>query len=322
MPAGKGTMQNARAVFGVIAAGLIAVAAPVVPAQAKFSQAPASRVMLDLPDGYTASRLYSGFVNERAGVSLVIAELPGAAYEQLARGLTADALAGKGIVKAEAGKLARAEPYLYMRGEQASEQGPVAKFLIAFRNEDATALVTANVQKAALDGGHVSAQDVEKILASASLAAEAAPAQDVFKLGYLGPFKPAGSILGTTRAFTLDGKLEPGHQRASLVVAPSLDMRPVTEPDKLPEKLIDGIAWLEDIKITSRRQLEVAGLKAIEITADAKDKESGKPTTLFQTLILGEAGGYYRVFAELPVAQRDALLPELARIAGELRPLP
>jgi hypothetical protein len=291
-------------------------------AVAKVRQAPSSRVAIDLSEGYVPSRFFTGFINEGAGVSLVVVELPEAAYEQLAQGLTPEALAAKGITNGEAAKLSRPEPYLYMRGQQASGQGPIAKFIVAFRENGVAALITANVQRDALERGAVKAEEVERMLASASIAAVAAPARDVFRLTYLGPFKPAGSILGNTRAFTLDGRMEPlapGEQRAVLIVAPSLDRRLVLNALQDAETLLAGLPGLQSIRIAERNRLRIAGMEAVELVGTATDKDGGGKVELWQVLVLPPDGGYFRLVGQIPKSERESLLPELRRIADSFR---
>ena len=316
-------MRRIRMALGAAAVQLLA-ALTAGEAGARVQQAPSSRVAVDLPDNFTVARQFTGFLDEAAGVSFVIVELPEAAYEQLAGGLTPEALASKGITGAEAGKLERATPYLYMRGQQASGQGAVAKYLMAFKESGITALVTANVQQTALTQGAVRSEDIERVLASASIAAVAAPARDVFRLAYLGPFKPAGSILGTTRAYTFDGKMEPGapgELRPVLIVAPSLDRRPVTEPHKQAEVLLGGLPGVQTPRIEERRDLSVAGMAAIELTATASDKASGREMAVWQLLVLPEGGGHFRLVSQMPLSEKERLVPELRKIAEGFRPV-
>lgn len=286
-------------------------------ASARVEQAPSSRVALDVPGGFTPARQFAGFVNEAAGTSVVVVEVPGAAYEQLATGLTPQALATKGIAKAEAARLARPEPYIYMRGEQMARQGAVAKFLLVFRDKDVTALVTANVETAALERGAMTVADVERILASSTIAASAAPARELFRLGYLGRFRHAGTILGTTHAYTLDGKLEPsrkGEKRAIVIVAPSLDDRPIADPAREAETLLAGLPGLLETQVVGRRPIKVAGMDAIEIVADAKEKDVTGGVAVLQVLITPKSGGYYRIVGQVPAADKEVLLPEMRRI--------
>ena len=50
--------------------------------------------------------------------------------------------------------------------------------------------------------------------------------RDLYSLTYLGPFKEAGTLVGISKLYTLDGQLEPersGETRSAFMVAPSLD---------------------------------------------------------------------------------------------------
>ncbi|MDX2158888.1 MAG: hypothetical protein SFW09_20485 [Hyphomicrobiaceae bacterium] len=293
-------------------------------AQARLQQAPSSRVVLDLPEGFSPSPLFSGFVSEAIGASFVVVEMPAAAYDQVARGMTAEALEAKGVRNARASTLARAEPYVFIEAEQSGPAGEFAKLMLVFREAGVTALVTANVRKTALAEGLVSADVVRRALASASIAAEPAPAREVFTLGYLGPFKAAGAILGTTRAFTLDGRIEPqakGQARPILIVAPSLDRRLVTEPDSYAERLLEGLPGLSQPKIEDRRRLEIAGMDSVEMVGTATDKDGGAQIAVYQVLLLPRGGGYYRIVGQMPTEERDRLLPEMRRIAAGFKPV-
>jgi hypothetical protein len=212
-----------------------------------------------------------------------------------------------------------------MKAEQGGPGGPFAKFMLVFRDKGVTALVTANVPKAVLDGGGLKEAEVDRILASANIAAEPAPARDLFRLGHLGPFKAAGTILGTARAYTLDGQLEPqvkGKARAVLIVAPSLDKRSVPEPEAYAEKLLGGLEGFRSPLVAERRRLTIAGLDAVELVGTAQDRDGGGEVVLYQVLLLATEGGYYRLVGQVPAAQREELLPELRRIAQTFELLP
>src|SRR5262245_17868816 len=114
-------------------------------AQAEPMQAPKSRVVLDLPEGYQASDLFSGFVNEETGASFVIMELPAKAYGSLAKGFSAEALGKKGITEVESGQLERTGDHIYMTGKQGSPAGPFAKHIMIFHDAQTTAMITGNI---------------------------------------------------------------------------------------------------------------------------------------------------------------------------------
>jgi hypothetical protein len=285
-------------------------------------QAPASRIEIDLPDGFEASRLFAGFTHEAFGISFIVVELPAKAYEEVAAGMTPEALAAKGVRNARRAALPRPGAYIYMQAEQTSPAGHYAKFFVLFREGEVTALITANVPKASLEKGEVKAADIEMALAAARITAAAAPARDLFALAYLGPFKPAGSLLGTSRAFTLDGRMEPSERasaRPLLIVAPSLDRRPIEKPAIFADSLIAGLANARDVRIAERRQLTVSGMKAYEAVATATDGEGGAALVLYQLLLLPKAGGYFRIVGQAGADERDTYVHEFRRIAETFR---
>ena len=309
--------------FAVLA--LLAVGSVAGPAMARVQQAPASRIAIDLPDGYEPAKLFSGFIHERLGVSLVIVEMPGRAYEELAKGLTPAALAAKGVTVVRQAKLSRPDEHIFIEGEQVSPAGAFAKYLVVFRDGDVTALITANVQKAQSGKGESAPADIEAILASARIEPTAAAAKDLFALRYLGPFQPAGAFLGNARTFTLDGRPPPVASPATqpvVIVAPSLDKRAVLNPEHYVEKLLLGLGGLKDIKVVERQNVTYGGIGGIEIEAEAREKDSGTAVTLYQVVLLPRDGGYWRILAQAPRGDRDRFLSEFRRIASGFALLP
>ncbi len=310
---------------GLALAGALHLALVANPGQARVQQAPGSRVIIDLPEGYQPATQFSGFINEALGISIVIAEMPAEAYDQIAKGMTAEVLATRGIRDATAAKLERPEAHLFMRGEQASPQGDVAKFLLVFRDKSVTTVVTANVPKTALGDGRVRAADIETALATAAIADSAAPQRELFRLGYLGGLQPAGAFMGTARLYTLDGKAgQPGtlSKGPVLIVAPSVDKRAIPDLDGHAERILGALPGLEGLTIAARGKLQVAGQPASEIIADAKDRASKADVVVYQVVVPGKDGGYVRIVGQAPATDRDSNLADFRRMAQSLELLP
>ncbi len=309
------------------AAAALAVLAAVMLPEAAFAtpqQAPNSRVVLDLPAGFTPSPLFSGFQNEALGVSYVILEAPAGEYDKMAQGFTAEELAKRGITEVEPGKLDRAEPYVYMRAHQKSAAGNYAKFFVLFPTGDQTVLISVNVPAKALEKGEIKPEDIERVLATAKTTDKPA-VRDLYTLNYLGPFKEAGTVVGTSKLYTLDERLEPerrGETRSAFMVAPSLDKRPVVDPEKLAVSLLASLPGYKDVTPGKPHPVEISGMKGVEVTADAVDEDDGRPIKLYQTMLFGKDGGYFRLIGIATPKQAERLAPEFPKIAQSFALVP
>lgn len=294
------------------------------PAAAVPQQAPNSRVVLDLPADFTPSPLFSGFQDETRGTSFVILEAPAREYDKMAQGLTREELAKRGIENARPASIARSGPHVYMRASQSSPAGTFEKFFVLFRTDDQTILVSANVPIKAIEDGSVTPDEIEHILASAKTT-EKPTVRDLFSLSHLGPFKEAGTLVGTSKVYTLDGRLEPeqrGETRSAFMVAPSLDKRPIANPEKLAVRLLASLPGYKDVKPGKPRHIEIGGLKGVEVSAEAVDADDGKPIHLYQVMLLGKDGGYYRLIGIATPKQAARLTPEFPKIAQSFALLP
>ncbi len=312
--------------ISLIVLGLVALFAMSAPAavQATQQQAPNSRVVLDLPPGYLPSPLFSGFQNDALGVSLIILEAPVDQYDKLAQGFAPEELAKRGITDVEKDTLPRMDPYVYMRAKQTSAAGTYAKFFVLFRTSDQTILVSVNVPAKAIEDGSIKREDIERILATARTTEKPA-VRDLFSLSYLGPFKEAGTLVGTSKVYTLDGRLEPerrGETRSAFMVAPSLDKRRIAEPEKLAVALLAGLPGYKDVKPGQPHDVKIGDLDGVEVAADAVDADDGRPIRLYQTMLLGKDGGYFRLIGIATPKDADRLAREFPKIAKSFALLP
>lgn len=294
------------------------VAAPVKSAQADTSlrQAPNSRVAMVLPPAFQPARLYSGFEDERNGISFVIFEAPAAAFDEMRTAFTPESLAARGLTDGRAGRLKRNDEHIYMQARQSSPAGIYSKFFVLFRTGDQTVLVTANVPERALETHATNAETIESALASAVTVA-VTDIKELYRFGYLGPFKEAGRVAGTSKLYTPDGRLEPerkGLSRPALIVAPSIDKRPVGDVATTAKALLQTLAGYRDISIGIPEPVTVSGLKGVSLQGEAKDAQSGAEIVIHQVLLVAHDGGYYRLVGLVPKADAERLLPELQRI--------
>ena len=242
----------------------------------------------------------------------------------MAQGFTPQELAKRGITEARTASLPRSDPHVYMRAKQISPAGSYEKFFVLFRTADQTILVSANVPAKAIEDGSVKPEEIESILASAKTTEKPA-VRDLFALSYLGPFKEAGTLVGTSKVYTLDGRLEPeqrGETRSAFMVAPSLDKRRVADPDKMAVALLASLPGYRNVKPGAPRDIKVGDLDGVEVSAHAIDEDDNTPVHLYQAMLLGKDGGYFRLIGIATDTDAARIEPEFHKIADSFALLP
>ncbi len=311
--------------FVVIAAILMTASIP-LPAAGEVLQATNSRVTLDVPNGFVPAARYAGFENPELQSSFVIVDMPDVAFEQLKAGLTPEALATKGIMKAKSQRLKRSDDHVYFTAEQASAGGPVAKFMFAFRDQGVTALITGNVPQAMIDTGKITISQIESIVESAMIATVAAVDVPLFTLDYLGPFKEAGALVGTAKAYTLDGVLDPGTKtpgRTMFIVAPSLDTRLISDPHAFARTHLMQQADAKDVKVTKSRETKISGMDGVMLNATAQADGAGPQVlSIFHVLLINPKGGYFVMVGRTGEVDPTATFGEFEKIAKSFKAAP
>lgn len=309
---------RAQAKALLLLAALLLAPSPLIAAQA---QAPGSRIVLELPDGFAASPDFSGFVGVANGASILLLEVPASAYPDMASGLSPEALSRRGMGQVQTGALDRQGEYVYVTGEQQTASGPYLKYILLFREPSATALVSISVPRSSFADGSAEPRTFEQILASARIDPKAG--EKPFELGYMGPFRDTGAFIGQSYFFAIENRPagENGaaaSQQPSLVVAASLDGPHIDDLDATGRAGIAALAGGREPQGLESRPLEVAGLEGIEQVVPPSG--TGLDTGIYQVILRRKDGGYYRIVGRAPAAEWPALLPEFRKIAQGFTP--
>ncbi len=297
-------------------------------AQAEPRQAPNSRVALDLGGTFAPSDRFSGFVDEASGASFVIVEMPAAAYEELKNMPNfPEALANQGLTGTSATDLAgRKGEYVYFTAKQNAAGSVFDKFVLILRENGITAMVTANIPQAAVSAGTFNKAQIETVLANAAVMNQPAKGVELFRLGYLGPFKESFGLLGTSKAYSISGALPaPGENRIvkepTLIVSPSIDGRQIIDPQAAAQKSFQSFGGLKDKAVASEKPVQIGGLKGYQIIGDAVDLESGSKIGIHLLLLSGDPDGYYALVGTSPGADMDKFMPELEKVIASFEPV-
>ena len=169
------------------------------------------------------------------------------------------------------------------------------------------------------------------MLATATTAGRPA-VHDLFSLSHLGPFKEAGTLVGTSKVYTLDGRLETeraGVTRSAFMVAPSLDKRTIGNPKKEAVALLARLSGYKGIlsgykgiKTEEPHEVTIGGLPAVETWASAIDEDDNVPVRLYQALVECRDGGYFRLIGIATPRDVERLNEEFPKIAGSFALVP
>ena len=296
--------------------------------QAEPRQAPNSRVALDLGEAFSPSDRFSGFVDEKTGASFVIVEMPASAYEEVKQiADRADALAAQGLRDPAKAELSgRKGEYVYFTGKQTSLDVNFEKFVLILRENGVTAMITANIPEAALSAATFTKAQVEETLAKAVVKDETSKGAELFRLSYLGPFKEAFGLMGTSKGYSTSGTPPaPGDNRVvkepTMIVAPSTDNRLVVDPKVAAQRSFQSFGGLKEAKIESEKAVTVAGLKGYQIVGSAVEPSSDSKIGIYLLMLAGEPGGYYAIVGTSPIADMPKMLPEFEKVTASFEPL-
>jgi hypothetical protein len=310
-------------------AAMLGVCAATADVQAEPRQAPNSRIALDLGEAFTPSDRFSGFVDEKSGASFIVVEMPASAYEEVKQiADRADALAAQGLREPAKSELpGRKGEYVYFTGKQTSLDINFEKYVLILRENGVTAMITANIPEAALNAATFTKAQIEETLAKAVVKDETSKGAELFRLGYLGPFKEAFALMGTSKGYSTSGQPPaPGENRVmkepTLIVAPSTDSRLTVDPMTAAQRSFASFGGLKDGKIESEKPVSIAGLKGHQIVGEAVEVNSGSKIGIYLLLLAGEPGGYYAIVGTSPIADMPKMLPEFEKVTASFEPLP
>lgn len=289
-------------------------------ADAAFRQPPGSRIAIDLGASFTPSERYSGFVDEQSGAAFIVIELPGAAYDEMKTlpeskaDLEAQGLSGLTQETLEG----RKEPYVYMAGKQETEAGPLAKFVLIFRENRRTGMIIANIPQAALDNGTFTRAQIEKILATATVKDKAGKARQSYRFGYLGPFQEAFSMGPLSQAYSTSGTVpDPDENRMImepiLVVSQSADARQI-DAKSVAQRSFQALGGLQDKSVENEQPVTIGGLSGYQIRGEASDSISGERIVLIFVMLEGDPAGYYALVGTMPIADKEKFMPEMDKV--------
>jgi hypothetical protein len=301
--------------FAVAAIGLILSMQAALAAEPVYP--PASRIGIVPPKDMAVSRRFSGFENEEKAAAINFVEMPAAAYEQLVRGFTKEALKRQGLNETSRETLKLGEKSGLLIGGTMTGPAQGRKWVMAIRGEDIAGLIIAQVR-----GGNDGYSEAQMREALQTIALRGPVSLDEqltalpFRLGDKAGFRPVRVMSGNSALFT-DGPQDTikAVEQPVLIVASSLNAPPPAgeRRNQFARAALNSNQILKDIKLERSESFRFKGQDWHEIVAKAVEVESGQPVIVMQTIRF-EPDRYVRMVGLTRVEQRDQNLPRFRAV--------
>jgi hypothetical protein len=262
---------------------------------------PGSRIGLAPPAGMVASKSFFGFEDPTNDVAVILVSLPGDAFAELDKTVTADALKKQGVAleTREAMPLATGKAFLVI-GRQEVEKTKIRKWILVASSPALTALVTVQIPDAAKAAYPDTA--IRAMLASVAIRATVPVDEQLgllpFRIGELAGFK-VGAVMPGRAVMLSDAPDAQGRPTASMdphifVAVAAGGPAQATERDRFARDVLSTIPNVKEIRITTSEALRMSGHQGHQILASARDPGGTTDMTVVQWLRFG-GGGYLQM---------------------------
>jgi hypothetical protein len=300
----------------------IAVILTLALATASFAQGvrvPGTKVTLSPPEGFSPAQQYPGFERPEAQASIMVTELPVPAPAMI-RSMTAPALASRNMSLISAQDIVVSQnPARLLHVRQKTTAADVLKWMLIAGDAKFTIMIVGTFGTASPEIGEA----IRRSVLTASWGATAGgPFEGLtFRITPTGRFKLANRV-SNMLMFTESGTPgSPGSTEALFLAGHSIGRGTVTDLRVFAEARAKQTTLIKGLKNVSGQDIQVAGLNAYELQADASDARYGRGMRLYQ-VIAPDATGYY-ILQGLCRADRAAdLMPEFKALTASFRIVP
>lgn len=283
-----------------------------------FRIAPNSRIALEVGGSFMASRRFSGFLDEKSGVSFITSEMPASAFDDVKTiGDDPTALLQHGITNTQKSTLPdRQGEYVYIIGQQRSGSATILKFLLIMRQNDITGMITVNVPQTALTAGQITKQQIKHILTTAKVVPTSPSEEEKFWLEYQGPFKEA--LRGPSKVYNLTGNSPEQFGSEPLFVV-SIDQSDTPSPGLAARQAFKRIGGFRNHTIKSEKSININELKGHSIVGEAEEVKTGKAVGIYFVMLARKIGNYYIMIGTAPANKIKIYLNEFKKMAESFK---
>ena len=278
---------------------------------------PGTGVTLVPPEGFSLARRFPGFEHPGLQASIMVSELPSPAADMKA-GLTTQALASQGlaVIDSSTVRIDGADALLL---ELAQQSGGIdfQKWMLVAGDGHATLLVVGSFPRSA--AADLSHRIRESLLTVTRVAQRA---HDAFE-GLLFRVTPSVKLklarrMSNMLVLTESGVVPAQDGEAVFIVGSAVADSAIGDLRMFSEARAAQTATLTKLKNLSGRSVEIGGRAAYELTAEARDVQTGEAIRLYQ-VVVPDAASYFIIQGLARSKGSAAMLEEFRRVAATFR---
>jgi hypothetical protein len=290
------------------------------PSFAQAVRVPGTSVTLAPPDGFSLAQQYPGFERPEAQASIMVTELPGPAADMI-HSMTGPMLAGKGVMLISAGDaVIKDKPARLLHVRQNTTRGEALKWILIAGDTKTTIMIVGTFSEGVAPGiGDVIKQSL--LTTSWGSSASSSPFEGL-------PFRVAPTVrlklarrVSNMLMFTESGSIGvPGSTEALYIAGHSLGQGQLGDVRRFSESRARQTTLITGVTNFAGRAIQVGGLDAYELEADAADAGSGRAMRLYQVVIPDETG-YFILQGLIRADRAGEIVPEFKALTASFRRL-
>ena len=282
-------------------------------AEAQVSRVPGTRVSLTPPDGFSPAQQYPGFESNDPAGSIMVTELPVPSAEMI-RSMTAPSLAAKSMTLVSAVDIpvnARPARLLHIRQKAGSRE--LMKWILVAGEAAITFMVVGTYEPSSPDTG----ESIRRALLTTQWhSVSPDPFEGLsFRIKASGKLKLAGRV-SNMLMFTESGRPgTPGSTEALFLAGHSIGRGQIGDVKAFAESRAKQTALIKNMTGVTGRQIQIGGLDAYEIEADATDSRNDAPMRFYQVIALDDSG-YFILQGVTRRERASAIMPEFRSLTS------
>lgn len=286
---------------------------------------PGSAVGLVPPKGMTVSNSFSGFEDGKTGASILIADLPAQAYDQILATFTPEGMKPSGFEAAgpAADWSVKNGSARILRGKQTAHGLVFRKWVVLAKGSASTAMLSVQAPETAAQA--LPDSTIEAALKTVSLRQPPGLDEQIgslpFRIGDMAGFRPV-RVMSSSALLLTEGPQDTvvGASQPIVVVASAVgDTASIKDRDAFGRMAFANVSGASDFVLDTQTTYDAAGATWNRIDGTAVYRQTGE-AVFIQQMIRFSQTGYIRVLAISRTLDRVRLEPRFEQIAQSVAP--